>query len=43
MLALGSYTASAQIANGTAAPDFTATDVNGVQHNLYEYLEQGKR
>ncbi|MGQ2983421.1 T9SS type A sorting domain-containing protein [Flavobacterium sp.] len=42
LLALGSYTASAQIANGTAAPDFTATDVNGVTHNLYDYLNQGK-
>ncbi len=42
LFALGSYTANAQIANGTAAPDFTATDVNGVEHTLSTYLAQGK-
>lgn len=42
LLAIGGYTANAQIANGTAAPNFTATDVNGVEHTLYDYLDQGK-
>lgn len=42
-LLLGSLTASAQLADGSIAPDFTATDINGVEHSLYaDYLEQGK-
>ena len=32
----------AQLADGTVAPDFTATDLNGVSHNLYDLLNQGK-
>jgi hypothetical protein len=32
----------AQLPNGSTAPDFTTTDINGNTHNLYEYLEQGK-
>ena len=32
----------AQLANGTIAPDFTLTDMNGITHNLYQdYLDQG--
>lgn len=43
LLLLGSLSASAQLANGSVAPDFTATDINGVQHSLYaDYLNQGK-
>jgi hypothetical protein len=34
--------APAQLPNGTVAPDFTATDLNGVSHNLYTLLNQGK-
>lgn len=34
--------ASAQLANGSTAPNFTATDINGVSHNLYDYLNAGK-
>jgi hypothetical protein len=34
--------ANAQLANGSTAPDFTATDINGVSHNLYDYLNAGK-
>ncbi len=34
--------AKAQIADGSIAPDFTATDINGVEYNLYEILDQGK-
>lgn len=32
----------AQLADGTIAPDFTLTDINGNSHNLYTYLNQGK-
>ena len=28
--------------NGATAPDFTITDLDGVTHNLYTYLDQGK-
>lgn len=35
-------TANAQLANGSTAPDFTATDINGNTHTLSEYLAQGK-
>jgi thiol-disulfide isomerase/thioredoxin len=42
-LVIGSYiTATAQLADGTTAPDFTLTDINNVTHNLYTYLNQGK-
>lgn len=34
--------ASAQIPDGSIAPDFTATDINGVEHNLYDILAEGK-
>ena len=34
--------ASAQIADGSAAPDFTATDINGNSHSLSTYLNEGK-
>lgn len=42
MLMLAGFTASAQLPNGTVAPDFTATDINGNTHTLSEYLAQGK-
>ncbi len=32
----------AQIADGSTAPDFTATDIDGVEWNLYDILEDGK-
>jgi hypothetical protein len=32
----------AQLEDGSIAPDFTATDINGMEHNLYDYLGQGK-
>jgi hypothetical protein len=32
----------AQLPNGSVAPDFTLTDLNGVSHNLYAYLDAGK-
>ena len=31
----------AQLPDGSIAPDFTITDVNGVTHNLYSYLDSG--
>ena len=31
----------AQLADGSIAPDFTTTDVNGNTHRLYEYLDAG--
>ena len=34
--------AFAQLPDGSIAPDFTATDINGVEHNLYDILDQGK-
>lgn len=39
--ALGNM-ASAQIADGSQAPDFTATDLNGNTHTLSNYLNAGK-
>lgn len=41
-LLLAGLGANAQIQNGTQAPDFTATDINGNVHTLSEYLAQGK-
>jgi|GEM_PF-2108009 len=35
-------TASAQLPDGSTAPDFTITDTDGVEHNLYTYLNEGK-
>ena len=31
----------AQLPDGSIAPDFTATDIYGVEHNLYDYLDSG--
>lgn len=33
---------NAQLANGTIAPDFTVTDINGTTHSLSTYLNAGK-
>ena len=35
-------TSWAQLPDGSVAPDFTLTDINGQSHNLYSYLDQGK-
>jgi thiol-disulfide isomerase/thioredoxin len=35
-------TAFAQLEDGSIAPDFTATDLNGVEWNLYDILDEGK-
>jgi hypothetical protein len=41
-LVLLSFQGNAQIANGSVAPDFTVTDINGVSHTLSTYLAAGK-
>jgi thiol-disulfide isomerase/thioredoxin len=41
ILSILSMDSSAQLPNGSIAPDFTATDVNGVEYNLYELLDAG--
>ncbi len=33
--------AQAQLPNGSVAPDFTLTDLNGTSHNLYSLLDNG--
>ncbi|MGK0362973.1 MAG: hypothetical protein ACI85O_000012 [Saprospiraceae bacterium] len=37
-----SFNANAQLADGSIAPDFTATDITGVEYNLYSLLDEGK-
>lgn len=37
-----SFTSFGQIADGSIAPDFTVTDLDGNEHNLYDILGQGK-
>jgi hypothetical protein len=36
-----SSTALSQLSNGSIAPDFTATDITGVEYNLYDLLDDG--
>jgi hypothetical protein len=38
MISMGAF---AQLPDGSVAPDWTATDINGVEHNLQSYLDQG--
>lgn len=40
-LMLPALGAMAQLPANSWAPDFTATDINGESHHLYEYLDQG--
>ena len=42
LLAAACFTAIAQLDDGSIAPDFIATDIDGNEHHLYSYLEQGK-
>ena len=37
------FAASAQLTDGSIAPDWTATDIDGVEHNLYDILSEGKK
>jgi len=39
---LGFSAAHAQLANGSTAPDFTLTDIDGNTQHLYDYLDAGK-
>lgn len=41
LLAGTSTNAHAQLANGSVAPDWTMTDINGNSHNLYSILDSG--
>jgi len=41
ILLLG-YQTYGQLESGSIAPDFIATDINGVDHNLYDLLDEGK-
>lgn len=41
-LVFASLASNAQIAPGSVAPNFTATDINGVSHTLADYLAAGK-
>ena len=43
LLVVGAFVqfAWAQLPDGTVSPDFTATDLNGVEHNLHSYLDSG--
>ncbi len=36
------FSANAQLQNGSAAPNFTLTDIDGTTHDLYTYLDAGK-
>ncbi|MGB0933594.1 MAG: T9SS type A sorting domain-containing protein [Lishizhenia sp.] len=42
LLVFCSFGVNAQLPDGSVAPDFTITDIEGVQHNLNTYLSQGK-
>lgn len=42
LFVLFSVTINAQLASGTVAPNFTATDINGNVHSLSDYLAAGK-
>ena len=39
LISFFTLTLSAQLPNGSTAPDWTLTDVNGTAHNLYNYLD----
>ena len=42
LLVFSSNYSISQLITGSIAPDFNLTDINGNQHNLYSYLDQGK-
>ena len=42
LLVCASFMVKAQLPDGSIAPDFTATDIDGNTHTLYDYLDQGK-
>lgn len=36
-----SFQMHAQLPDGALAPDWTATDISGIEHNLYSYIDSG--
>ncbi len=42
ILIVASLFTTAQLPDGSIAPNFTATDMNGNEHTLYDYLDEGK-
>ncbi len=42
LFALFNVTSSAQFEDGTIAPDFTVSDINGDSHQLYSLIDEGK-
>ena len=41
VVCISMYSSFAQLPNGSLAPDWTLTDLNGTTHNLYSYLDSG--
>ena len=41
LLCVFTLSLTAQLPNGSVAPDFTATDITGVEYNLYDLLDEG--
>jgi thiol-disulfide isomerase/thioredoxin len=41
ILVMVSVSSQAQLPNGSFAPNFTVTDINGNSHTLYDYLDSG--
>jgi hypothetical protein len=41
VICLSIHSSFAQLPNGSLAPDWTLTDLNGTTHNLYSYLDSG--
>lgn len=41
LFTLISLNTQAQLPDGSIVPDFTGTDIDGVEHQLYDYLDQG--
>ena len=41
LFSISSLYSYSQLPDGSIAPDFTTTDVNGNSHTLYDYLDQG--
>ena len=42
LLVFASLMVKAQLPDGSIAPNFTATDINGNEHTLYDVLDEGK-
>ncbi|MEO1258497.1 MAG: T9SS type A sorting domain-containing protein [Bacteroidota bacterium] len=42
LLVFASLTVNAQLPDGSLAPNFTATDIDGNEHTLYDVLDSGK-